>query len=254
MVYADILYTDNKLEEAKKQYKEVLQSDSTKIEVWLQILFICSERNNYNEMVFVSEKALDYFPSHPIIYYFNAISNKQLKEYEKSLQTFKEGLDFIIDDSDLLSEFYSSMADIYNQLKQYSFSDSLYEKVLRINPKNTIVLNNYSYYLSLRKEKLELAKKMSKLCNELEKNNPTYEDTYAWILYQKGETENAYKWIKKAIENGGGESAVIVEHYGDILYKMGRKEDALKKWIEAEKIGDGSDLLKQKILHKKLYE
>ena len=95
---------------------------------------------------------------------------------------------------------------------------------------------------------------MSKLCNELEKNNPTYEDTYAWILYQKGETENAYKWIKKAIENGGSESAVIVEHYGDILYKMGRKEDALKKWIEAEKIGDGSDLLKQKILHKKLYE
>ena len=254
VVYADILYTDNKLEEAKKQYKEVLQSDSTKIEVWLQILFICSERNNYNEMVFISEKALDYFPSHPIIYYFNAISNKQLEEYEKSLQTFKEGLDFIIDDNDLLSEFYSSMADIYNQLKQYGFSDSLYEKVLRINPKNTIVLNNYSYYLSLRKEKLELAKKMSKFCNELEKNNPTYEDTYAWVLYQKGEIENAYKWIKKAIKNGGGESAVIVEHYGDILYKMGRKKDALKKWIEAENIGDGSDLLKQKIQHKKLYE
>ena len=53
---------------------------------------------------------------------------------------------------------------------------------------------------------------------------------------------------------GSGKTAVIVEHYGDILYKIGNTKDALKNWNLADKIGGGSDFLKQKILHKKLYE
>ena len=95
---------------------------------------------------------------------------------------------------------------------------------------------------------------MSFRSNQLEPNNGTYQDTYAWVLYQMNEFEEAKEWLLKAIENGGGESAVIMEHYGDVLYRLGNLKEALKQWIKARDIGGGSDLLDDKIKNKKIYE
>ena len=73
---------------------------------------------------------------------------------------------------------------------------------LKINPSNPTVLNNYSYYLSLRGVDLEKAKEMSFNSNLLEPNNGTFQDTYAWILYKLQQYDEALSWILKAVENG----------------------------------------------------
>ena len=122
------------------------------------------------------------------------------------------------------------------------------------NPNNAIVLNNYSYYLSLRKFNLEKAQKMSYKCNELEPNNGTYQDTYAWILYCLEDYDNARLWIEKALKNGGDKSAVIIEHYGDILFKLGEKKEAIDQWKKAKLIDSGSELLDKKIKNEDLFE
>ena len=102
---------------------------------------------------------------------------------------------------------------------------SLLEKecfwTLEINPKDTYVLNNYSYYLSLRNMDLDKAEAMSRKANELDPNNGNSQDTYAWILYASKKYTEAKEWIEKAILNGGEKNAVILEHYGDILFKLG---------------------------------
>ena len=95
---------------------------------------------------------------------------------------------------------------------------------------------------------------MSKRCNELEPNNGTYQDTYAWILYCLAEYESALEWIERAIKNGGDKSAVIIEHYGDILFKLGQKQKAVNQWKRAKSIGEGSDLLNKKINNEDLLE
>ena len=78
-----------------------------------------------------------------------------LKIIMNLLSLFNLGLQFIFDNEDLLVEFYSSLADIYHILKEHKRSDTFYEKALAIKPNNAIVLNNYAYYLSLRKVNLE---------------------------------------------------------------------------------------------------
>ena len=75
---------------------------------------------------------------------------------------------------------------------------------------------------------------MSFQCNQIEKNNGTYEDTYAWILYQLKEYEEAKEWIVKALKNGADNSPVVVEHYGDILYKLGEIQNAVIQWKKAK--------------------
>jgi Tfp pilus assembly protein PilF len=153
-----------------------------------------------------------------------------------------------------LLEFYSSLADSYHAIKEHKLSDEYYEKSLEIDSNNVLILNNYAYYLSVRKIKLEKAKKMSYKCNELEKENGTYQDTYAWVLYELKEYDEAKEWMEKALKNGGDKSAVVVEHYGDILYQLGDVESAIIQWKKAKEFGEESKFLDKKLEDGKLYE
>ena len=253
-VYADILYTDNKFQEAKEQYLYILEKDKSKSQIWSQVLFIQAEQNDFEGLLKTSNEALDYFPTDPLFYYFNGVSNKRFKNYVEAINSLQTGIEFVIDNQNLLLEFYTSLADAYHATNAHKLSDAFYEKVLAIDSNNILVLNNYAYYLSVRKVNLVRAKKMSFKCNELEQNNGTYQDTYAWILYQMGDYEAAKIWMLKSLTNGGDKSAVIVEHYGDILYKLGEEGFAVEQWKRAKGLGVGSKELSKKITEGKIYE
>ena len=253
-IYADILYTDNCFNEAKDQYLIVLEKDKTKIQVWRQVLFIQAEQSDFEGMLEVSEESLTYFSTEPLFYYFNGVANKWFKNYDQAIISLNVGVEFILDNTMLLLEFYSSLADSYHAIKEHRLSDEYYEKSLEIDSNNVVILNNYAYYLSLRRIKLEKAKKMSYKCNELENDNGTYQDTYAWILYELEDYEQAKIWMQKSLANGGDVSAVVVEHYGDILYQLGDIEHAIIEWKKAKKLGEASKFLDKKIEEGKLYE
>jgi Tfp pilus assembly protein PilF len=114
------------------------------------------------------------------------------------------------------------------------------------------VLNNYSYFLSLTRKDLDKAEKMSSITVKAEPSNPTYLDTYGWVLFEQGAYTMAKIYIENAIkysEEGKGEiSGEVLEHYGDVLYKTGDKENALEYWEKAkEKGGSKSKTLDKKI-------
>ena len=83
-------------------------------------------------------------------------------------------------------------------------------------------------------------------------DEPAYLDTFGWVLYQLKDYANAKKYIEKALVKS--KDATIVEHYGDVLFQLGEKDNAFAQWEKAKK-GEGySDLLDKKISDKKLYE
>ena len=253
-VFGDLLYEDRQLDSAEVYYNEVLKIDKSKPQIWTQLIFVNAERNEYDKVLNITEEALLYFPTNAVFYYFNGISLLRKKEYTTSINIFNQGIEYVFDNNILLNEFYNSLAECYNETKEYESSDSLFELSLKINPSNPTVLNNYSYYLSLRGVNLEKAKEMSFNSNLLEPNNGTFQDTYAWILYKLQQYDEALSWIVRAVENGSRQSPVVLEHYGDILYRLNRKNEAFEKWEQAKAFGKGSDLLEKKIREKRLYE
>ena len=119
------------------------------------------------------------------------------------------------------------------------------------NPSNIGALNNYAYYLSVERRDLDKAEEMSYKTVKAEPNNSTYLDTYAWILFVKGNYAEARLYIDEAIKNDKDSSDVVLEHCGDIYYMTGDAEGALKYWKQAWDKGNRSDTLKQKIQKKK---
>jgi len=250
-VYGDFLLREDKKEEALIQYREALKLDKSRYMIWNQILLIENELGNFQAMKDLSNEALEIFPNQPALYLFNGVALMQLKQYEEAISILKAGAANTLDNPALSSQFFSSIGDANNYLKRYEESNSAYEKALLYNSNNTYVLNNYAYYLSIRKENLEKAKEMSNKSNVLEPGNSSFQDTYAWILYQMKDYEGANIWIDKAIESGGIRSSTIMEHKGDIMYRLNRIEDALDFWNRAIELGGDKKELEKKIQLKK---
>jgi tetratricopeptide (TPR) repeat protein len=250
----DFYYRDKKLEKAKEYFTKAVELDNSKYVIWNQLLIIESELQQFSEMIKHGKEAVELFPNEPTVYLLLGIAYLQEKNPSEALIVLNQGKNMIIDNKPLLGQFYANIGDGYYRTKQMELSDEAYEEALKINPNDTYVLNNYAYYLSLRNAKLDKAEEMSKKSNELDRDNPSYNDTYGWILYGLGKYEDAKLWLEKAVSNGASNNAVILEHLGDIQYKLNNADIALDYWIKAKKAGTGSDNLDRKINEKKLIE
>ena len=80
---------------------------------------------------------------------------------------------------------------------------------------------------------------MSRKTIEAEPDNPTYLDTYGWILFLMGKPEEAKPHFKHAMLYGGKESAVILDHYAEVLFALGEYDRAMVYWNQALKKNDG---------------
>jgi tetratricopeptide (TPR) repeat protein len=168
-------------------------------------------------------------------------------------------------DKAMVSDFYSIMGDLYHVKKMNTEAYAAYDSALVYKADNIGALNNYAYYLSLEKKDLDKAEEMSYRTVKAEPNNATYLDTYAWILFEKGKYTEARIYIEQAVQQGTDKSSVVMEHCGDIHYKCGDTEKALKYWQEAEKLAEEATekedkrepkelkLLKKKIRYKKWF-
>ena len=148
----------------------------------------------------------------------------------------------------------SIMGDVYHALNRSKDSDEAFDKVLILNPEDEHVLNNYSYYLSLRKERLDKAAIMSKQLIEKFPNEGTYLDTHAWVLYQQGKYEDAFRYLNLAVDDEKSQSSAVWEHHGDALFQLGRLDEALKSWKKAMTLPNANQNLDKKIKKKQIVE
>jgi len=230
---ADFFVRTNQLEKGEKDLEKVIEKEKRNFVIWEQILYIKNALQKFESLLSYANEAKKLFPDQPTVYMFKGLAEMSLDRNGEAVQSFNTGLKKSGENRELKIQFLTFLGDVYRDLGKNEYSDEAFEKVLRMDPTNMIVLNNYSYYLSIRKERLDKAEEYSRMTIEREPDNPTYLDTYAWILYNKGDYEKALKYIKRAYEKGGSKNPEILEHYGDILLALGKVEDALLYWKAA---------------------
>jgi tetratricopeptide (TPR) repeat protein len=253
-IHGDFLMRDGRFKEARDQFRKATEYEQDKFAIWQQLVLLDSRINDPIGMRDDASAAAELFPTQPVFYLFKGVGHSQLDEYDEAIEALNAGKNLVVDDPQTKAQFLSSLGDAYHAADRHKLSDQAYDQALELVPDDAGVLNNYSYYLSLRNEQLEKAERMSKRSNELAPDNPSYLDTYAWVLYQMGSYEKARVWIEKALSFGGTGEGVLLEHYGDILYKLGETDLAVGKWKEAQSAGGGSDLLDKKIIEGRLFE
>jgi tetratricopeptide (TPR) repeat protein len=249
----DLYLTVGKQQEAKQEYEKAVSLGEVNFEVWQNLLYIEAQQEQFDALIKHAEQALDYFPTQGMVHYFLGYGKFRKHQYEEAVLSFEESKKLSASNPTFVNDLNGMLGDSYNSLKQYGKSDSAYEEALVYNPKNEFILNNYSYYLSMRKENLEKAEKMAEQLVKDHPENATYLDTYAWVLYTRDKYKEAKKIIEKAV-NSGAANATHFEHYGDILYKLGEVDNAVIQWQKAHGLNAKSETLNKKIANRKIYE
>jgi len=252
MYYSTIKDYKNAIEEL--QYEVDL--DPTNAEAWQRLMVVNILDDNYPGAVKAAEKALEYNPENLDLYRYIAPSYYQMKQYDKAIETYDRAL--VMVDSTKEVELYSDLlcgkGDVYVELGDSTRGYEYYERSLNVYPGNTGTMNNYAYFLSLSGKDLDKAESMAAKAVYSNPNNATFIDTYAWVFFKKKNYDMALLYIKSAIENADAPSADILEHYGDILYMTGDRENAVLQWEKALELDSTKEVLQRKVQDKTYYD
>ena len=114
---------------------------------------------------------------------------------------------------------------------------SALEKAIKLNPESATYLNYLGYLLIVRDINVDRGIELVKKALEIAPDNPAYLDSLAWGLFKKGKYQKALKVQQKVIEKNRN-SAVILFHYAEILYKLNRKQEAIKYYKKCRDLID----------------
>jgi tetratricopeptide (TPR) repeat protein len=253
-VYGDLLDKANRKAEARDAYLNAASLNPSVSQLWAAILELDSRLDQLDSLIVHSDRALEVFPNDGVFWFWNGTAYLGKRNYPKAVEGLEEAQKLTATNKELSKVIVAQLGDAYHGVGEHQKSDEAYENALKIDPNNDYVLNNYSYFLSLRKQKLDVAQKMAARVVERNPTNTTYLDTFAWVLYVSKDYKQAKVYLEKAVNSGKRVSATITEHYGDVLYQLGEKDAALIQWQKAKEMGNQSVDLEKKISTKKISE
>lgn len=217
-------------------------------------------KRDYAELRRLSTDGLKENATHPLFYYYAGAVLQIQKDEKGALDMYAKGLKYITGNThtELVSSYYSAYADALHKVGRKEEAYVMYDSALVYNSENIMCLNNYAYFLSLDGVRLDKAKQMSAKTIEKEPEEPTYLDTYAWILFLQSNYIEARKYIDKALkfteDLSDPENVSLVDHAGDIYYHLGFTVEAVRYWKQAAKMDPTSELIRKKAQSQRHYK
>lgn len=259
MLKGEILWKRGNYSEARSMFLTAVGIAPMQVDAWRMLINVDLVAKDSESAVKHALEALTINQGNPVLMYFAGLAYMANEDNNEARKLLEMALDNSTGENAYLqSIIYGTLGDLYHKLNLYDISDVAYEEAIKLDSMNVTAMNNFAYYLSIRKKDLDKAALYSLRSNELEPNSPIFQDTYAWVLFQQGNYGEALKWIEKAVKVPEEQSAVSLEHYGDILSMLGRTKDAVKQWKRAldfkDLKSDDKNKIEQKIKEKRYVE
>lgn len=254
-LYARHLIASGELEQALALYKLRTADTPPDVDYFRSVIEIETYLQHPDSVNRYVDRALGYFPDRADLYLAKGNVLTYTKRYREALDVYRRSLRYADSDS-LRSVIWGITGDTWHQIAEETgdtdrktFAKArkacydAYDRSLRYDPDNMLVLNNYAYFLSLDGEQLDRALDMSTRAIGLGERNATYLDTHAWVLFRLGRFEEARKIMQQAIALDDRGNPELLVHYGDILQALGERflaetywKRALEKGYDAEEI------------------
>jgi len=129
---------------------------------------------------------------------------------------------------------------VYDKQKKFTESEAAFQQVLTRDPENAAALNYLGYMLADRGERLDESVGYLKKALEIEPDNGSYLDSIGWAYFKQNKLDLAEANLRRAAEQLKTNS-VIQAHFGEVLFKVGRYDQAIEAWNRAL-TGDGDEI------------
>ncbi len=171
---------------------------------------------------------------------------RNAKEYEQAIKYYTIVLGIVGDDLEIKSDLFYRRGASNERMGNYEEADRDMLLSLEIDSNDAYVLNYLAYSWLERDYKIKEAMEMLEKAYSLKENDPYIIDSIGWAYYLTDDYVKAETYLKRAVELMP-DDAIVHDHYGDILWKLGRKIQARYFWKSVFKMEDVDEQLLQKI-------
>lgn len=227
---------------AVSNFRRVTELAAWNADAWVYLSTAYLGKNKFDEALRVLEPAVKAVPDDFRVNFFLGVAYNRLNRQTDAVRVLERARS--IDPTNV--DAAAQLAMVYDGLKMYEESDSLYEVALRLRPDYPLVLNNFAYSLAVRNMQLERALEMSQKAVGIEPENSSYLDTIGWIYFRLGRYPEAEENIARALAKGEA-NAEVLEHMGDVQYKLNRPDQAMDYWRRALELTPENATLKEKV-------
>lgn len=231
--------------------EQMLEFEPENPNIRLQLLEYSLRSDSMENAVRLCRAGCQYSPTETAYFYYGGIALFRLGRNADALQMLQAGTATIGKStaSSFASDYYALLGDLRHEMGERQKAYAAYDSALTYKPDNLMCLNNYAYFLSLEKQNLSKAAAMSRRTIDVEPQNATFLDTYAWILFVQERYAEARLYIDETLKHSTptAENATLYEHAGDIYSRAGLAADAVRFWEQALQLGADTPVLKKKI-------
>ena len=251
-MYGDYCSRDQRLQDAITYYRRALTLDPTRHPVWMQTLALELETRDFTSMLVDASRAVEYYPTTADFYYYKGFANYRLLQFQEAIEQFETGKELVVDDLKLLIRFYERLGMSFHRAGKFQQAEEAFKYALALNDNADIILCSYALVLAERNERIDLAEEMVNKGMQRNKTYPDFLHAYAYVQFRRGNYSAALEAIEKVVLSDA--SWDVMEHYGDILSRLNRSNEALVQWRRAKEMGSTSKTLDQKIREAKWSE
>ncbi len=250
-INADYLYRDGNWAEARKNYRKAVTIDPSSWNPWMRLLELNDRLKDTASQLTEAKQALELFPSQPSAYFYYGQLMLQQKRWKDAIEPLSTGASYVTDDPEFEVKFYLGLIEAFSNQNKPERTDDYYEKILRLQPENTVAALGYATSLTNRNLKPVRAEELAQLVLNKEPENAAAMDVLAWSKYQLGSYQDAKSWMEKSLAKNP-KSARANERMGDIQHALNNDVEAVRYWKKAREIGGANPALDRKIERRKL--
>ena len=186
------------------------------------------------------------------IFFDMATIYKNNKKYNKSIEYYNRVLSKLSKESQSYADTLYRRGGCYERMGNYEMSDNDLLNSLKINPNDPYVLNYLAYSWLERNYKIDEAMEMLKKAYKQKKNDPYIIDSIGWGYYLIGDYIKAEDYLIQAVVLMP-DDPIVNDHYGDVLWQLGRKLQAKYFWNNVLKLEGAEQKLKDSINKKLIF-
>ena len=232
-------YLNQEYKKAKKTLKNFSNEDN--FYNWFRIKkeaqIIEKQRNTEESLNYLTAEFNKIMNPNNRILFDMANFYKNSKNYEEAIDYYSKIIDTLDDNSLIKSDILYRRGGSYERIGKYEYSDKDLLNALKIDPDDAYILNYLAYSWLERDYKINEAIKMLEKAYKLKNDDPYIIDSIGWAYYLIDDFLKAEKFLKRAVELMPNDP-IVSDHYGDILWKLGRKIQARYFWQSVLKMED----------------
>ena len=141
------------------------------------------------------------------------------------------------------ADLHYDFAMLAEKLDRVDVMEANLRKVIEMRPDHAHAYNALGYSLADRSLRLTEARELVERAHKLAPDDYFIMDSVGWVLYRQGDLEGAMKYLQRAFN--GRQDAEIAAHLGEVLWALGRRDEAERLWRgAASKTPDNDTLVK----------